>query len=416
MSGNPIVEVPVKVALIGAGQRARTIYRPLMPSMGSWMNVVAVCDPVREHADSLAASYGVPAFYDIRELVRARPMEAAVVVTPVESHHSISCFLSANDVHNLVETSWCSTVTQARQMIAAARNSGVIVRVAENYFRFPIDRIVASLSAAGSVGPIRRIVSYADHTGYHNNSRWIAFFGAHPEWVQSIEHTMPTMEFNESPERFHNDETYRARFFQFPGNSLVVDHLANVKGFLGRYPRPGYTEWQGERGTIVHFARRGWQGEGEIRLCTDSDFGKRGISDVVIPIVTEYADRRWTRTYADLSACGGELVEYENPFRPEEIPQHASDWYGCAVMDHLADFAGAVRGVRASEFDEDDALMSMMMEVGAKESALREGARVRLPMEGEPESEQRIHARLRQQFGVDPLDIEGMLAISYPKP
>jgi hypothetical protein len=37
-------------------------------------------------------------------------------------------------------------------------------------------------------------------------------------------------------------------------------------------------------------------------------------------------------------------------------------------------------------------------------------------MEGEPASERRIHDRLRQQFGVDPLDIEGMLAISYPKP
>jgi len=416
VNGVPIPDEPVRAALIGAGSRARSIYRPIMPSMSDWMRVVAVCDPVREHADALAASYGVPAFYDIRELVRSRPMEAAVVVTPVESHHSISCFLSAHGIHNLVETSWCNTVTQGRQMIEAARRGKVLVRVAENFFRFPIDRIVGKLAAAEVVGPVHRVVSYADHTGYHNNSRWVAFFGAHPEWVQSVEHTMPTMAFHESPERFHDSETYRARFFQFPGNGFVMDHLANVKGFLGRYPRPGYTEWQGERGTIVHFARRGWQGEGEIRLCTDSEFGRRGISDTTIPIVTECPDHRWTRTYADLRPVGGGVVEYVNPFRPEEIPQHASDWYGCAIMDHLADFACAVRGVRPSEFDEQDALMSMMMEVGAKESALKEGARVRLPIQGEPESDGRIHAALRARFGVDPLDIEAMLAISYPKP
>ncbi|HNZ38438.1 MAG TPA: Gfo/Idh/MocA family oxidoreductase, partial [Candidatus Latescibacteria bacterium] len=74
MNGVPIPDEPVRVALIGAGSRARSIYRPIMPSMNDWMRVVAVCDPVREHADALAASYGVPAFYDIRELVRSRPM------------------------------------------------------------------------------------------------------------------------------------------------------------------------------------------------------------------------------------------------------------------------------------------------------------------------------------------------------
>ena len=47
---------------------------------------------------------------------------------------------------------------------------------------------------------------------------------------------------------------------------------------------------------------------------------------------------------------------------------------------------------------------------------LKEGARVRLPIDGEPESDGRIHAALRARFGVDPLDIEAMLAISYPKP
>jgi len=132
--------------------------------------------------------------------------------------------------------------------------------------------------------------------------------------------------------------------------------------------------------------------------------------------VTECPDHRWTRTYADLSPIGGGVVEYVNPFRPVDIPQHASDWYGCAIMDHLADFACAVRGIRASEFDERDALMSMMMEVGARESALKEGVRVRLPIEGEPENDGRIHAELRTRLGVDPLDIEAMLAISYPKP
>jgi len=414
MSGFPAPAEPVRVALVGAGQRSSTIYRPLFGSLAPWVRVVAVCDPVRDHADALAGVLGVAAFHDIRHLVDARPMEAALVVAPVESHYSASCYLSAHGIHNLVETTWCSLLAQAREMIATARANRVVVRVAENFFRFPIDRIVGKIAATGVLGRIGRIVSYDDHTGYHNDSRWIAFAGAHPEWVQSVEHAMPTAAFRESPERLHAEETYRARFFGFPDGLLVVDHASNLKGFLGRYPRPGYTEWQGERGTVAYFARRPWHGEGEVRWCSDEALARgRGFCDRTFPIVDEYEDRRWTRTYVDLP-CG--RVEHVNPFRPKELPPHANDWYGSAVMDHVADFALAVRGLRESEFDEEDALASLMMEAGAHESALAEGQRIALPIAGEPETDRRAREEARRRFGVDPMDIDGMLALSYPKP
>ena len=66
--------------------------------------MVAICDPVKEHADEMSSALGVPCYDDIRTLVADRPMEAAIVITPVESHHSISCYLSAHGIHNLVET------------------------------------------------------------------------------------------------------------------------------------------------------------------------------------------------------------------------------------------------------------------------------------------------------------------------
>ena len=95
---------PVKIALIGAGARSTNTYKPLLGSLASWITLVAVCDPVEENCDELADEVGVPAFYDIRELVKARPMDAALVVTPVESHHSISVCLASDGIHNLTET------------------------------------------------------------------------------------------------------------------------------------------------------------------------------------------------------------------------------------------------------------------------------------------------------------------------
>jgi predicted dehydrogenase len=408
---------PLRIALIGAGQRSRTVYAPLFLALEPWVKVVAVCDPVRQHADALAERLGVAAFYSIHDLVKARPMEAALVVTPVPSHHSISIYLSSHGIHNLAETTWCSLIAQAKDMITTAERNKVVVRVGENFFRFPIDRMAQGLKASKFIGEIRRVFSYNDHTGYHNNSRWIAFAGAHPTSIQSVEHTMTTAEFWSTPERFHTDETYRGRFITFPDGLMVIDQASNIKGFLGRHSRPGYNEWQGERGTLVYatIPGKGWEGAAEVRYCSDqalAAFG--GQHDQAFQIVSENEDGKWKRIYVDLPT--GHL-EYANPFDAPGDPGHSNRaWYGIPVAEHVVDFALAARGLRKSEFSPQDAMMSLMMEIGAHESALHDGKRIALPLEGEPEADRLSRENLRKQFGADPMDVEGMLAISYPKP
>ncbi len=85
-------------------------------------------------------------------------------------------------------------------------------------------------------------------------------------------------------------------------------------------------------------------------------------------------------------------------------------------MDHLVDFALAVKGLRDSEFTAEDALMSEMMEIGARESNLQEGRRIKLPIAGDLESDAIERDKQRKQFGCDPLDVEAMLAVSFPRP
>jgi hypothetical protein len=93
-----------------------------------------------------------------------------------------------------------------------------------------------------------------------------------------------------------------------------------------------------------------------------------------------------------------------------------NDFYGIPVIEHVVDFVLAVRGLRESEFNDEDALMSEMMEIGARESNLQEGRRIKLPIAGDLEADALTRERERKQFGVDPLDVEAMLAVSFPKP
>ena len=404
---------PVRIALIGTGNRSQTVYRPLFKALSPWVKVVAVCDPVRESADAFAESLGVPAFYDLKELVQARPMEAALVVTPIPSHHSIACYLASNGIHANIETSMCSLLVQAQEMVKAARDHNTILRIAENFFRFPFDRIIKAISQDGYLGPIKRLTCWHDHTGYHNNSRWIAFFENHPVAVQAISHKMPTAPHYEQPHRYHEDETYRAHFFWFPDGSLVIDHAANIKSMLGRYPRPGYTELAGGRGSIVQQAGENWQGIGEVRYCTDEALQHGAVADQVFPIVHVSDDCDWLSSHVDLPTG---RVEYVNPYRAGISGFHRRNFYGPAVMGHIVDFAETVRGVKPSEYTDEDALMAMMMEVATRESAIHNGERINLPLTGALDSEEKLRAAQKAEYGVDPLDIEGMLAISYPRP
>jgi predicted dehydrogenase len=157
------------------------IYGQIFHALSPWLEIVAVCDPVREHCDAMAESLGVTGYSSIFDLAKDSPMEAALVVTPIPSHYPITRFLTENGIHCLVETGWCSMVSQCREMMRSARDNEVRIHVAENFFRFPIDRFAQSVRDSGFLGKIGRIFSYADHTGYHNNSRWIAFADSHPE-------------------------------------------------------------------------------------------------------------------------------------------------------------------------------------------------------------------------------------------
>jgi hypothetical protein len=336
--------------------------------------------------------------------------------------------LTENRVHCLVETSWCSMVSQCREMMRSARDNGVLVRVAENFFRFPMDRFAQTVRDSGYLGSIGRIFSYADHTGYHNNSRWIAFAGAHPRWVQSVEHDMAVPAYYSTPERLHTDERLNARFFGFPDGFFVSDTLSgNAKGHLGRHPRPGYTEWHGERGALVFRADGPHWGEarGELRRVSDRRLAASqeargnlyggGVVDQIAEVAWRLDSGEWDAITAETAE--GRL-EYVNPHRcgVKVGVKHADTWYGSAVMDHCIDFALEVRGLRSGEFSDEDAKMSLMMEIGARESALGEGRRIPLPLEGDLEADALERERQTREFGVDPMDVEGMLAISFPKP
>ena len=179
----------------------------------------------------------------------------------------------------------------------------------------------------------------------------------------------------------------------------------------------------GARGTVVQEATAQWTGRAEVQRCSDEALRNGGRADQVAPIVEEVVDGVWTRTYVDVA---GQHLEYVNEYRVPAANQRA--YYGPAVAGHVVDFARAVWRARGSqqaaadlaaagfEYTDQQALDAMHMEVGSHESVLRGGVEVSLPVSGDVESQERVAAGFRATFGIDPMDVEGMLSVNHHAP
>lgn len=404
---------PLQCALIGIGARARKLYLPLAASVAPWLRIAAVCSPNPDHAREAADRLGVPAFASVEALARAGVVEAAIVLSPIESHHAVSVFLSRSGIHHLVETSMCSLLVQAREMEATARDNGVVMLVAENYFRFPFDRLAKLVARHGAIGEVGRLSCWHDQVGFHGTARWIKFFDAYPEAAQAVFHVMPTARHVESPRRIHDAETFRSCYLHFPGGRMALDMGGNLKGMLGRAPRPGHTEIDGGRGAIARIAGETLSGRAEVRVCSDGALADGARADHVAPFVDRFEDGRWVASHVDLP--DGRL-EWVNRHRPATIEgPKLREWDAAVVMEILVQFARQVRGGGVSEFSAEDAVRTTEVEAALRESALRGGIRIDLPLgDDDLGGEHRTALELETCFGIDPFDAEAMMRVHFP--
>lgn len=414
----------VKVALIGVGRRGRAVYLPVLEAIKDELELVALCDRQRESAGEAAEQASVPAFHSVRDLVAAGIAEAAIVCTPVESHHAISAFLSRHGIHHVVETTMAVTRRQCREMAQAAAENGVVLHVNEQFFRREVIAFSRQIIAAGVIGDVRRITIFHGHTGYHNNSIIQFYTGSPPVAVNSVEHAMPLRRYLDGAGRWQEQETFRLRAMQFANGVLVTDAAGNIKSAMGRCPRPGYMEIDGTGGTIVEQPcgrPAPWEGKAEVRLVAQEDLERGGYAQsypiervTMVGRRVNISDRLpWDCHYHKLRVrLPGGALEYANPMLRYGITHN----YLSTVAQSTLDFARALRGGRQPEFTVEMAIASQEMDAACGRSAAGQGRRVELPLpeEDTPEEQAALEA-MRKRFGVDPMDAEAVLEISFPR-
>ncbi len=116
-------------------------------------DVVALCDLREEKARKTAEEWGVPKVYtDIDELMHDPDIDAVEILTPTHLHLEHVLAAARAGKHVSCQKPLANTVAEARQMVAACEEAGVVLRVSECDIHYPPLQRAKAMIEAGAVG------------------------------------------------------------------------------------------------------------------------------------------------------------------------------------------------------------------------------------------------------------------------
>jgi predicted dehydrogenase len=116
-------------------------------------DVVALCDPRREKAERMAREWNVPKVYtELDALLADDEIDAVEILTPTNLHHDHVIAAARAGKHISCQKPMANSVAEARSMLAAVEEAGVVFRIGECFFHYPPLLKARELIAAGEIG------------------------------------------------------------------------------------------------------------------------------------------------------------------------------------------------------------------------------------------------------------------------
>jgi predicted dehydrogenase len=172
----------LKVAVIGMGNIGNT-HAPVYKA-DPLAELVAVCDIIQERADKAAERYGVPAFYNVDDLLRNVELDAVSVATAgVENggdHFEPTMQCLEAGLHVLGEKPISNDIVKARQMVAKAEEKGLYYGINLNHRFVPPAARAKQWVNEGRLGDLLLINMTMWINNPNNSSPWFHLRALHP--------------------------------------------------------------------------------------------------------------------------------------------------------------------------------------------------------------------------------------------
>src|SRR5262249_15705933 len=131
----------------------------------------------------------------------------------------------------------------------------------ENYYRAPLQRLIALVIDAGLIGDVSRVYRIFHEGGYHGMSSIRLQAKGLPTSVMGVSHRTPVVPIVDRMSRRHDEERWSMGIIDFDNGVMAVQIYSNVvhARSLGR-GQIGVTQIDGTAGAIVNASS--WRGSG----------------------------------------------------------------------------------------------------------------------------------------------------------
>lgn len=148
------MEKKIGFGVIGTGTIATQEHIPAIIKAPS-AELIAICRRSREKANKLARSLNVPeVYYDYRELVKSKNVDAVIVATPNAHHRDNTVAAAQEGKHVLCEKPMASTLKDAKEMVRACAQNKVKLQVGFNQRFLNHVRIAKRITEEGVLGEV----------------------------------------------------------------------------------------------------------------------------------------------------------------------------------------------------------------------------------------------------------------------
>jgi predicted dehydrogenase len=156
MKKSKSVKPPVRLGIIGTGGMAAQHAAKFREIRAC--KIVAACDLDPDRVRTFAETHKIPqTFTDVNAMLASSEIDAVAIVTPDAFHTPIELASIAAGKHVLCEKPLALNFADARRMMLAAENAGVVNMVNLSYRDWPAIQAVAHLIAKGTIGEIRHV-------------------------------------------------------------------------------------------------------------------------------------------------------------------------------------------------------------------------------------------------------------------
>ena len=180
----------LRVAVIGLGNIGKTHTK--WYSQNGAVELVALCDLAAERVDPVARQYGVGAYHDLDELLRAERFDAVSVCTagPENGGHHFEPTMRCLDAgkHVLVEKPISNNIEQARAMVRGAKERGLLLGVNLNHRFTPAADRAKQLQAEGALGEVLFVNMALWINNPNESSPWFHLRALHPHSIDVMRH------------------------------------------------------------------------------------------------------------------------------------------------------------------------------------------------------------------------------------